>query len=270
VARILGVSPQRVRALVRGGICSPTRDGRRLEFSFQDIILLRTAVGLLQAKVPARRVRAALRQLTRQMEGRPLTGARVYADGRNVVVRMGRQAWQADSGQGVFVFEVDDLARRSTAVVPVRARRPHKEKKRPTCVTATDWFEQALALEETDPAEAEESYQKAIALDPQMSDAYLNLGRLVHEKGKPKEAIRLYQRAIKTAPGDAIAYYNMAMALEDIGDLEGAAASYHHALELEGDFADAHFNLGRLLEILGRREHALRHLLAYRKLTGGR
>ena len=51
---------------------------------------------------------------------------------------------------------------------------------------------------------------------------------------------------------------------------EAALAHYHEALALDAEFADAHFNLGRVLEQLGRRDEALRHLLAYRRITEGR
>jgi tetratricopeptide (TPR) repeat protein len=49
--------------------------------------------------------------------------------------------------------------------------------------------------------------------------------------------------------------------------MSAARLHYHEAVEIDPNFADAHFNLGRLLERTGRRAQALRHLLAYRRLT---
>src|SRR5512143_2459244 len=82
VARILGVPAARVRGIVRAGLCRPARHGRTLEFSFQDLVLLRAAHGLLRADVPPRRVRHALSELATQLPpDRPLSGVRIYADG---------------------------------------------------------------------------------------------------------------------------------------------------------------------------------------------
>ncbi|HUI25714.1 MAG TPA: tetratricopeptide repeat protein [Candidatus Kryptonia bacterium] len=269
VARLLHITPARVRAFVRAGLCRPARRGRVFAFSFQDLVLLRAAHGLLQARVPARRVRRALRELIRQLPPeRPLSGVRIVADGRQVVVRDGHTAWQPDSGQAVFTFDVDDLARKSGVVVPVPKRRPRAPTAAAEPATSADgWFERAVALESVDLAAARAAYRRALDLDPALSDAYINLGRLLHESGDSAEALRLYREAVKRAPDDPIAHYDLALALEDQGDASAASAAYHRALEIDPDFADAHFNLGRLLERLGQRAQALRHLLAYKKLT---
>jgi predicted Zn-dependent protease len=269
VARLLRVAPARVRAIVRVGLCRPARHGRALQFSFQDLVLLRAAHGLLQAQVPPRRIQRALRELRRQLPpGRPLSGVRIYADGRHVVVRDGQKAWHPDSGQVIFTFDVGELARKTGVVVAVpdaRARRRavHHE----SAKTAMTWFERGLVLEQADVAAACAAYRRALALDPKLGDAYINLGRLVHEGGDPAEAMRLYRHAITCAPEDPVAHYDLALALEDQADLTAATSEYHHALELDPDFADAHFNLGRLLDRVGRRSEALRHLLAYKRLT---
>jgi tetratricopeptide (TPR) repeat protein len=270
VARILGVPPARVRAIARVGGRRPQRQGNRLAFSFQDLVLLRAAHCLLLAAVPPRRVRRALTQLARQLPAdRPLSGVRVYADGRHVVARTGGAAWKPESGQMVFPFRADDLARAVGVVVPVARRRPQAafspaQQRR----EATVWYERAMALEaKRSRGGAKLAYERAIALDPSLSDAYINLGRLVHEDGDVTAASRLYHLAIEHAPDDPIAHYNLALALEDQGNPPAAVQHYQKALELDDEFADAHFNLGRLLDQLGQHDHALRHLLTYRKLT---
>ncbi len=270
VARILGLSPVRVRGMVRAGLCRPERAGRAFEFSFQELVHLRAAQGLLRAGVPLRRVKRSLGELARQLSpDRPLSGVRVYADGRRVIVRDGGAAWQPDSGQGVFVFDVDDLARKTRALVAntqrtVAAASPPRAEE-----SAAQWFERALALEAAEPRAARAAYERALALDPDMTDAYVNLGRLRYEAGDLDAALRLYREALKRDARDPVAHYNLAMVLEDAGDTKGALAHYHHAVEFDPQFADAHYNLGRLLERLGRRTQAFQHLLAYRRLTAG-
>ena len=57
VARLLGLSAGRVRSLARAGVLSPDRGPRgALRFSFQDLVLLRTARALSEARLPARRI----------------------------------------------------------------------------------------------------------------------------------------------------------------------------------------------------------------------
>ena len=81
VAGTLRVTEERVRQLVRAGLCEPARRGGRHAFSFQDVVVLRTALGLLEAHVPVRRLRRSLEALSEEVGGRPLSGLRIFADG---------------------------------------------------------------------------------------------------------------------------------------------------------------------------------------------
>src|SRR5512145_2846137 len=111
VARILGMKETSIREIVRTGLCRPARRGRRYAYSFQDLVVLRAARGLLEARVPAARVRRALAALARELpEGRPLSGVRIYADGAEVEVCDGSAAWQPATGQILFGFEAGTLA----------------------------------------------------------------------------------------------------------------------------------------------------------------
>lgn len=268
VARILSVSPIRVRTMVRAGLCRPGRHGRAFEFSFQDLVLLRAAHGLSKAGVPPRRVKTAVSQLTRELPSdRPLSGIRIFADGRRVAVRDGQRAWQPESGQHLFVFDVDELAEKSRVVFPSLKHKVAPAARGNQAQTATAWFDRGVALETDDPEGARAAYQQAIEADPDMSDAYVNLGRLLHDTGDIEEAVRRYREALERAPDDPVVHYNFALVLEDAGDMRAARMHYHEAVEIDPSFADAHFNLGRLLERIGRRSQALRHLMAYRRLT---
>ena len=268
VAKLLNVSPRRVRDMVHAGLCHAARRRRRYLFSFQDIVLLRTAHGLIGQRVPTRRVRKAMGQLRRQLDPtRPLSAVRVFADGRQVVVRDGGAAWEPDTGQMMLLFDVGELARAAGVVVPVAARRSRKDRHSQKRQSAGVLFERALRLEDGNTKAAMEAYQLALELDPGMSDACVNLGRLLHEGGRVREAMALYRRALHQAPGDPVAHYNLALALEDQGDSRAALAHYHHAIESDPEFADAHFNIGRLLERMGQRQQAIEHLVAYKKLT---
>src|SRR5438309_3370449 len=111
VARMLGLSLGQVRAYVRAGFLEPARGPRgELRFSFQDLVLLRTAQGLVSARIPARRVRRALQKLREQLpEGRALRSVHIRAEGDRIVVGDGSASFDPESGQALFDFGAGEL-----------------------------------------------------------------------------------------------------------------------------------------------------------------
>src|SRR5206468_193348 len=83
VARLLGLSPAQIRSYTRAGFLSPARDARgNLGFTFQDLVLLKAAKGLLAARIPAAKIRGSLRRLKQQLpRGRALSELRITAEG---------------------------------------------------------------------------------------------------------------------------------------------------------------------------------------------
>jgi len=270
VARILGWSEARVREFVRQGLCQPAKQGRRYAFSFQDLVVLYAARGLLAQNVPAVRVRRALSALVDQLAGdRPLSGLRVFANGGEVGVREDGTAWNPLTGQTLLDFQLDFRVDEVAKLVPTRASRGSGTSGTPTSAAqrALAHFDSALDLEDESPEAAEAAYRQALALDPTLVDAYVNLGRLAHGRGHSVLAASLYEKALRYSPEDPIIHFNLALAVEDSrGPLE-AVPHYERALALDPDFADAHFNLAGLCEHLERGADALRHYRAYQKLT---
>lgn len=273
VAALLGLSAESVRSYVRAGFLSP-RQGPRGEyyFTFQDLVLLRTAKGLLAARVPRRRVRLALQNLREQLPSdRPLTGVRISAQGHHVVVRDGLDVWNPESGQALFDFELAELAREAStlALRAPSAAEADDGGNRDEPEGALDWYERGYFLEEDSPEEAMAAYRQALELEPGLADAHLNLGRLLHERGQTPDAERHYRQALAAHPDDATAAYNLGVALQDLGRLKDATQAYEAALELDRTLADAHYNLAGLYEELGEREAAFRHLRTYRTMMQG-
>ena len=262
VATLLGLSQAQIRSCARAGFVAPRLGPRgELLFSFQDLVLLRTAKALLAARIPQRRIRIALRNLHAQLpQGQPLTAVRISAQGHHVVARDGGEAWHPESGQTLLDFDVSDLAREAAALEPLR-QAPE---------TAADWYERGVELEAADATAAMAAYRRALAIDPDLPDAHLNLGRLLHEGGDPARAETHYRRALDIDPGDALAAYNLGVALQDRQLPHEAAAAYEEAITLDPTLADAHFNLSGIYEQLGEKAAAFRHLRTYRSLTGDR
>src|SRR4029434_8192863 len=80
-------------------------------FTFQDLMLLRTAHALQAQRIPPRRILRSLSRLKASLPAElPLTGLRITALGADVAVRARSGRLQADSGQLLLDFEVATVA----------------------------------------------------------------------------------------------------------------------------------------------------------------
>lgn len=264
VGQILGLSPSQVRSYVREGFLSPERGPRgQFRFSFPDLVFLRTARGLLDARIPPRRIRRALRRLALGRPDRSLRDVRIAADGGRIVAADGTSRWQPESGQTVFDFDVPDGA----APVATLAREAIEEARDAETLSAQDWYERACRLEPDAPEQARTAYERSLGLDGGLAEAHVNLGRLLHERGDPAAAHEHYLAALRACPEDATAAFNLGVALEDLGFEREALAAYERAIALDPVDSDAHFNAANLCERLHDSEAALAHWKRYRALT---
>jgi tetratricopeptide (TPR) repeat protein len=270
VERVLRLTRSTIRGLVNAGFVKPERGARReYRFSFRDLIVLRTARALIEAKVPRKRIRRSLEDLRRHLpETMPLSGLSICAVGDRVVVRDGKTHWQAENGQYLLGLEaledgVLHVVERPAATAD-RSNRNDIDAK-----TAEDWFAEALELESADARAARRAYEHAVRADPTHLASWINWGRLLHEQGAISEADKVYQRAIDQCGPDALLMFNRGVLLEDLGNTGAALEAYQAAIEEDPDLADCHYNLARLYEELGKPQHAIRHLGQYRRLVTG-
>ncbi len=268
VAAAAGLSEHQVRAWSRAGFLTPARGARgELRFSFQDLVVLRTAKELMAARIPARKIRSSLRRLRDQLPtGRPITAVKIAVRGDQVIVQDSGTVWTPEDGQVLFDFAVADLA---TRVAPLAQRNAAAARAEEEGLTAEEWYQLGCEVEISAPAEARDAYRRAVELDPFHADAHVNLGRLLHEDGEPEAAEAHYRVALSSDPEHATAAFDLGVALEDLGRVEEAIAAYRRALEIDPELADAHYNVAGLLDKSGRRQAAFRHLKAYRNLLQG-
>ena len=256
VEKLLRLPRSTIRALIEAGFVSPARGPRNAwRFSFQDLIVLRTAQALAEAKVPRKRINRSMKELRRHLpESMPLSGLSISAVADKVVVKEGGQRWQAESGQYLLAFEGDPADGSLSVIQPRATREPG----------AAEWFDNAVALEEADPEAAREAYERAIAADPALLNAHINLGLLLHRAGRLERAERVYRNAVAACGNDPTVLYNLGVLLEDLGRRDEAAQAYEAALREDPGMADCHYNLALLCEALRRPREAIRHMAQYR------
>lgn len=264
VARLFDLKVSRLRGWARQEFLAPSvRRGRRRFYTFQDLIGVRVAKGLLDAGVPARDVKrsvAAIREALPKVI-RPLAELRVVAEGRAMVVRDEHGAFEPLTGQRVIDFRVDALR----ADVVERLRPAPTDATRRNAYVA---YLEGCRLDEDEATyvEAEAAYREALRLDPTFVSAMTNLGNLRYRLGDEAGAVTLYERALALDPEQPEAHYNLGFIEFEKGHLTIALPFFEKAVSLDPGFADAHFNLASVLDQLGRGADARRHWQIYLEL----
>ncbi|MEZ2354693.1 tetratricopeptide repeat protein [Caballeronia sp. RCC_10] len=260
VQRMLGVSRSVVEKLIEARFVSPSGERRQWRFTFQDIVMLRTAHALRMAGVSPMKIVRALDHL-RNSWGREgsLTGVRIAVVGNRVAVRdEASRQWDAETGQMLLDFEPQQAPRNVASIKAPRAERAREE--------ALRLFQQALSLGDDDLDAAEAAYRKALQRAPDYTNASLNLGGILVDSERFDDAIAVYRHALRFRPKDPVLLFNIGVALEDSRRSHEALRSYELCIEHAPDFADAHFNAARIYEELGEQKSAIRHLNQFRRL----
>lgn len=266
-AELTGLNPRRIRHFVERGLLAPGRCAAGgFRFSFRDVVLLRTAKSLLDAKVSSRRALAALARAkeTFSRGDSSLASMRIFAEGSVVLLRDEDNLWEVETRQGRFAFEIEPAA--GTVHVLKRPEAPPKpaggEEK---TLDTDDWYNIGLDLEETEPARAPAAYRRALALDGGNVDAHVNLGRLYQICGDLKNAKRHYQTALEAAPEHQLAIYNLGTVFDELDELDSALDCYRRAPNIP----DAHYNQARIFELRGDELGRARHMRRYKLLADG-
>jgi DNA-binding transcriptional MerR regulator len=264
VEKLLRLSRSTIRSLIAAGFVTPARGPRGAwRFSFQDLIVLRTAQALADANVPPRRIMRSMRELRRHLPERmPLSGLNIGAVGDRVVVREGGSRWQAESGQYLLGFDGDPV---DGSLSVIERGEPDKDAR-----GAEAWFDQAVILERQDVDAALAAYEHAIDANRTYLNAYINLGRLLHEAKRLAKAESVYREAIRACGDDPVLLFNYGVLLDDMKRWTEAMDAYAAALRADPALADGHYNLALLCEKLGMPKDAIRHMARYRVLTGNR
>ncbi len=110
------------------------------------------------------------------------------------------------------------------------------------------------------PGKAIADYDRAIALDPFMAEAYNGRGIEFSKTGQSARAITDYARAIALKPGYADAYNDLGTEFGKEGQYGKAIAVFQKAITLKPDFYKAYYNLAKAFKETGRLDLAIKEL----------
>ena len=89
--------------------------------------------------------------------------------------------------------------------------------------------------------------RSALRVDPDLPEAYVNLGNALSRLGDQSGALAALANAIRLQPGSAAAHNNLASILHAKGNFEQAKYHFERAIRSDPDYAVARYNYGRAL-----------------------
>jgi tetratricopeptide (TPR) repeat protein len=105
--------------------------------------------------------------------------------------------------------------------------------------------------------EATEELNKALAIDPNLAEAYLIFGGLYTKQGKTDEAIASFTKALQITPQYTEAYVGLGNTYASSGKYDDALFQYNQALKLNHDSIEAQWGIAFLYNALGRYNEAI-------------
>ncbi len=242
------------------------------EYSFRDLIALRTLHELRKKRFRAERIRKVIDALRERLQhiANPLTDLKIYTDGRHIAVQVEGGRMEPLSGQLLFDFEKREAlevlkfpGRPAENAAAAIAAAKHFE--------AEKWFEKAVELEQNGglPERALAAYQKALEADPKLAGALVNIGTIYFHQHDWKQAEEYYRRAVEAKPDYALAHFNLGNLFDETGDWPNALEQYLVALQIDPGYADVHYNVALLYQGHGEPLKAVRHWRSYLKLDPG-
>jgi tetratricopeptide (TPR) repeat protein len=123
--------------------------------------------------------------------------------------------------------------------------------------SATGHYNLALAYTQRGKVDlAEKSYRKALELDPDLVEAWVNLGGVLMLKWDFKGSLEANREALRRKDDLVLAHYNSGQASLYLGDAEGLVNSSRRVVELDPNHAAGNYFLAVGLLAVGRIEDA--------------
>jgi tetratricopeptide (TPR) repeat protein len=256
-ARILAVSPERIRYWVRRRLISPTATrGRNYRFAFNDLLVMRLAKELLQSRRHLEPIQRCILRVREFFDGeRSVTALKLVNDEGRIVVRDGAILFEAETGQLLFDF--------------ARDREPGKVEESFGPARVRERFEEARRLAEQDPLKALTIYSELVGREPGNFDAHMRLATLLEREGDLGGALRHLLGAGAIAPANAEVHLKLGLLYRKRGESQTALKSFLRALECDPASVESHRNAAELYDAIGRRRDAQKHMGAIHRLIKG-
>jgi Flp pilus assembly protein TadD len=235
-------------------LVSPEKKWGERFYSFGDLVALRSIQRLTQNRIPALRLRRAVKLLEQQFGATefPIQELKVLEHGRELVLIPPGSGGPFNPLKRHWVFHFD------AAPPPAKMRRMKGQ-------TPEQLFESALRMEATSESlpQAIETYRRVVSLAPDWIEAHINLGVAYYQTGQLGDARIAFQRAVELDPSNGISRYNLGCVLEELGEIDEAIEQLRKAERAMPAHADVHFNLALAYEKRGERRNAREQWLLY-------
>ena len=245
------VRDDHLRTLQKCGLfAAPTLAGGERVISFADVVVIRQVHAELQRGTT---FKAVLRALLASRDGQLALDFRVDRQPAKVIALRPPQAG------GSRTARPDHRAQTATGVSSV-----------PAGSLAEEYFTLASSLDDGAPATQEraaEGYRQALALEPRLVPALINLANIHYAREFLIEAQALYERAVMLEPDVFEGYFNLGNIHHDLGRYDEAEGYYLQALTINPGYPEAHLYLAVALEKAGRTDDARPHWRAYHSLA---
>ncbi|MCL5282729.1 MAG: tetratricopeptide repeat protein [Planctomycetes bacterium] len=88
--------------------------------------------------------------------------------------------------------------------------------------------------------------ERAVAINPTLSESRTNLGNIYLQRNRVDDAVQQYRAALQLNPNDPKTHYNLGNAYLVRNELNAAASSYRQAIQFDPNFVDAHRSMAVL------------------------
>lgn len=210
VEKLLQLPRSTIRSLVKAGFVTPARGPRNAWlFSFQDLVVLRTARALAQARVPHRRITRAMKELRRKAQSGQYALAFAGDAAAGALQTIARRPKTADWFGDALALEAED---------PDAAMEAYERAIDADPSLAGAYVNLGRLLHHTGRlALAERAYRNGLKACGDVPLLHYNLGVLLDEGGRRREAMRAYEAALRGDAALADCHYNLALLCEEFG-----------------------------------------------------
>jgi tetratricopeptide (TPR) repeat protein len=118
------------------------------------------------------------------------------------------------------------------------------------------WYQLGLLEAENDPAAAQASYQKTIAIQPNFAPGQRELGMLLFKQKNYAAAVPNLEKAVALGLDDAQLHNFLGICYSQTNRLQKSIQSYRAALKLDPKLAEAHLNFAYELQRAGKLSQA--------------